>query len=166
MNSICHVLLTPEAYRCRFGTSRFSSVLHNFATSGHLVFQPDSLSNPFTSPSIVIPGIQNVCPFSRQLHRQAPMAQELVDSSFPLVHRCRRLQTSRTQVILAHPRPHRERLKQGLGIGWDWLSQPDGIPFECDHSRVEFARGPGSSEIARDRVGLNHILTNRIGSMT
>jgi len=116
MNSDSHVLSAPQALRCCFGTSRSSSVLHNFATSGHLVFQPNSLSNPFTSSSIVIPGIQNVRPFARQLHRQAPMAQELVDSSLPLVHRCRRLQTSRTQVILAHPRPHRERLKQGLGL--------------------------------------------------
>lgn len=89
-----------------FGTSAASSVLHNLATSGHLVFSRTALSFPPTRTSSCQsdnPGIQNVCPFDHQLHRQAPMAQALDDPHRPVVHRCRRLQTPRTEVIIALP---------------------------------------------------------------
>ena len=69
------------------------------------------------------------------------MAQELLDSSLPLVHRCRRLQETRTQVILTHPRPDHERLKQALGTFRAISSLNGGISFECDRSDVESAQG-------------------------
>lgn len=91
----------------RFGTSATSSVLHNLATSGHLVFSRTALSSSSPDQNFLLsighPGFQNVCPFDRQLRRQAPMAQALDDSHRPVVHRCRRLQTPRTEVIIALP---------------------------------------------------------------
>lgn len=97
------------------------------------------------------------------------MAQELAHTSLPLVHRCRRLQETRTQVNLALPHrqpPDHERLRQGLGIGWSNSSRTGGISFECDRSCIEFARRPGLWDIVRGRVGPKHLLTTELGSMT
>lgn len=74
-------------------------------TSQHRVISC-SAGPPFSLPqssSIWISGIQNVCPFHHQLHCQAPLAQAVDDPAGQLVYRRRRLQETRTQVIIALP---------------------------------------------------------------
>lgn len=97
----------PQALIYLMQPSAASSVLHNFATSGHLVFQSDpSLSSILQ----LIPRIRNnVCSFDHQLHCQASLAQALDDSPGQLVHRCRWLQETRTEVIIV-PSPLRQFL--------------------------------------------------------
>lgn len=99
------IKLRPQALIYRIGTSSASSVLHNLATSGHLVFSRTALFYLPLSSIHWIPGIQNVCPFDHQLHRQASLAQAVDDPARQLVHRRRRLQETRTEVITAHPTP-------------------------------------------------------------
>ena len=105
----CHVLRQnlrhKSGLKLPLRTSVTSSVLHNLATSGHLVFSRTALSTCPTCSLHWIFGIQDVCPFDYQLHCQAPMAQALDDPSGQLVHRRRRLQATRIEVIITPPTP-------------------------------------------------------------
>lgn len=91
------------------------------------------------------------------------MAQELAHPSLPLVHRCRRLQETRTQVNLALPHrqpPDHERLRQGLGIGWSNSSRTGGIFFECGRGCCRICPEARSFGY-RSRQGWTETLANR-----
>lgn len=101
-------IFRPQAHGHTFAALGLALQAPFCTTSQHRVISC-SAGPPFPSPRPELPlvnrtpGIQNVCPFDHQLHRQAPMAQALDDPYRPVVHRCCRLQTPRIEVIIALP---------------------------------------------------------------
>lgn len=108
--------------------------------------QPDRLFYfPFSSVRWIF-GNQDVCSFVDQLHCQAPVALPVDGSAGQLVHRRRRLQETRIEVIIPFPpRPLRcPRQPEAIEDDGKLLRMWEMHAFTCDGGRHRCSHSPAS----------------------